>query len=84
MIQNYQDDAGAGAGTAHITVLKEEVKDGRTTTAEVLDLVKHLAAAGGWLSGAFNSDPLVLDLGGNGLDLIVANDNAPVITARAG
>ena len=70
VIQNYQDDAGNGPGSAHVTVLKKEVKDGKTTTAEVLDLVKHLAAAGGWYSGAFNSDPLVLDLGGNGLDLI--------------
>ncbi len=66
VMENYKTDADTGDATGHITVFKQVI--GKATIADLREYVKSALLAGSGIN-AFNSDPLVLDLDGDGLEL---------------
>jgi hypothetical protein len=68
VITDYKVDFDKVEASAHVTVLKQAVTGSDKNLAELKNYIKNALAAGSGKT-AFNSDPLVLDLDGNGLDL---------------
>ncbi|MEQ1672336.1 MAG: hypothetical protein ABL893_15900, partial [Hyphomicrobium sp.] len=66
VIEDYNTDADSGASDAGIAVFKQTL--GKATLADLKEYVKSALLAGTGIN-AFNSDPLVLDLDGDGLEL---------------
>ncbi len=66
VMENYKTDADTGDATGHITVFRQVI--GKSSLADLKEYVKSALLAGSGIN-AFNSDPLVLDLDGDGLEL---------------
>ena len=66
VVEDYSLDPDCAVGKAGITVFKQAL--GKATIADLKEYIKAALAAGG-MNPAFNSDPLVLDLDGDGLEL---------------
>jgi Ca2+-binding RTX toxin-like protein len=70
VIENYEMNYDTGQATGHVVVFQQVLVDPRTATLDSLYKYVSLALKAGFGVGLPGSDPLVLDLDGDGVELI--------------
>lgn len=73
VIEDYKPINDAGESTAGVTVFRQMIVEGKGSLQDLREYVKAAVAAG-WGINIFATDPLVLDLDGDGLELIRQRD----------
>ena len=69
-VKNYSVDFNSGAGTAGITVFQANGAGGKQVTGQRINSYVNLALYAGFGHGLGGYDPLVLDLNGDGFNLV--------------